>query len=212
MEDLIAPVIRFFQNGGEFMFPILAVLALGLAIIVERFIYLRRAHAENRQVWAKLMPLVNAGRHDEAEKLASQSSTAIGRVLGYGIARARGAGSREEVELAMEESLMEVTPQLERRTHYLATFANVATLLGLLGTIIGLIHGFAAVGDVNPAQKQDQLSASVSIAMNCTAFGLMVAIPFLLIHAWLVSMTDELVDSLEMASVKFLNSLGLKKE
>jgi biopolymer transport protein ExbB/TolQ len=111
----------------------------------------------------------------------------------------------------MEESLMEVTPQLERRTHYLATFANVATLLGLLGTIIGLIHGFAAVSDINPSQKQDQLSASVSIAMNCTAFGLMTAIPFLLIHAWLVSMTDELVDNLEMASVKFLNSLGLKK-
>ncbi len=109
----------------------------------------------------------------------------------------------------MEEGLMEVTPQLERRTHYLAVFANVATLLGLLGTIIGLIHGFAALSGVSPAEKQDQLSQAVSIAMNCTAFGLMVAVPFMLIHAWLQSMTDELVDSLEMASVKFLNSLGL---
>jgi len=209
--EFFATVIRFFQNGGEFMYPILIVLALGLAIAVERFIYLRRAYGENRTVWAQLMPLVNEGRHEEAEQLAATSTTAIGRVLGHGISRARGASSREDVELAMEESLMEVTPQLERRTHYLATFANVATLLGLLGTIIGLIHGFAAVSDINPSQKQDQLSASVSIAMNCTAFGLMVAIPFLLIHAWLVSMTDELVDSLEMASVKFLNSLGLKK-
>lgn len=209
--EFFATVIRFFQNGGEFMYPIAIVLALGLAIAVERFIYLRRAYGENRSLWAQLMPLVNAGKHDEAEQLASQSTTAIGRVLGHGIARSRGASTREDVELAMEESLMEITPQLERRTHYLATFANVATLLGLLGTIIGLIHGFAAVSDINPSQKQDQLSASVSIAMNCTAFGLMVAIPFLLIHAWLVSMTDELVDSLEMASVKFLNSLGLSK-
>ncbi|GAC1621702.1 MAG: MotA/TolQ/ExbB proton channel family protein [Nevskia sp.] len=209
--EFFATVIRFFQNGGEFMYPILVVLALGLAITVERFIYLRRAYGENRSLWAQLMPLVNSGKHDEAEQLAAQSTTAIGRVLGHGIARSRGATTREDVELAMEESLMEVTPQLERRTHYLATFANVATLLGLLGTIIGLIHGFAAVSDINPSQKQDQLSASVSVAMNCTAFGLMVAIPFLLIHAWLVSMTDELVDSLEMASVKFLNSLGLKK-
>jgi biopolymer transport protein ExbB/TolQ len=105
---------------------------------------------------------------------------------------------------------MEVTPQLERRTHYLATFANVATLLGLLGTIIGLIHGFGALADVNPAQKQDLLSGAVSEAMNCTAFGLMVAIPFLLIHSWLQSVTDSLVDQIEMAAVKFLNSLGLE--
>lgn len=209
--DFISPVIRFFQNGGAFMYPILVVLVLGLAIAIERFVYLKRAHGESRNLWARLLPLVNAGQYEEAEQLANNSTTAIGRVLGYGIARSRGTARREDVELAMEESLMEVTPQLERRTHYLATFANVATLLGLLGTIIGLIHGFAAVSDINPSQKQDQLSASVSIAMNCTAFGLMTAIPFLLIHAWLVSMTDELVDNLEMASVKFLNSLGLKK-
>jgi len=209
--DLLSTLGHFFQAGGTFMYPIAIVLALGLAIVVERLIYLSKAQSENRSLWKKLLPLVNAGKYEDAEKLASQSSTAIGRVLGYGIARSRGASSREEVETAMEESLMEVTPQLERRTHYLATFANVATLLGLLGTIIGLIHGFAAVSDINPSQKQDQLAASVSVAMNCTAFGLMVAIPFMLLHSWLQSKTDELVDSLEMASVKFLNSLGLNK-
>ncbi|MDR3416194.1 MAG: MotA/TolQ/ExbB proton channel family protein [Nevskia sp.] len=208
--DFFATVTRFFQNGGVFMYPILAVLVLGLAITIERFVYLRRAHSENRSLWTKLLPMVNAGQYEDAEKLAEASSTAIGRVLGYGIARSRGQANREEVERAMEESLMEVTPQLERRTHYLATFANVATLLGLLGTIIGLIHGFSALSGISPAEKQDQLSEAVSVAMNCTAFGLMVAVPFMLIHAWLQSMTDELVDSLEMAAVKFLNSLGLK--
>ena len=208
--DVISTVIRFFQNGGAFMYPILVVLALGLTIIIERLLYLRRAWAENRSLWAKLMPLVNQGQFDEAERLAGKSKTAIGRVLGYGIARSRVShATREEVELAMEESLMEVTPQLERRTHYLATFSNASTLLGLLGTIIGLIHGFAAVSNINAAEKADQLSHSVSIAMNCTAFGLMVAIPFLLIHAWLQSRTDQLVDSIEMAAVKFLNSVGL---
>ncbi len=209
--EFFSTVIRYFQAGGEFMYPILVVLVIGLAITIERLIYLRRASVENREVWAKLMPLVNAGRHEEAEAIAAASTTAIGRVLGYGLARSRGATSREEVELAMEESLMEVTPQLERRTHYLATFANVATLFGLLGTIVGLIAGFTAVSGVNPAQKQDQLSAAVAVAMNCTAFGLITAIPLLLIHAWLVTKTDEMIDSLEIASVKFLNSLGLKK-
>ena len=107
----------------------------------------------------------------------------------------------------MEESLMEVLPRLEKRTHYLATFANMATLMGLLGTIIGLIHAFTAVSNANPAEKAELLSASISIGMNCTAFGLMVAIPLVLIHSLLQTKTTEIVDSLEMASVKFLNAI-----
>ncbi|MDB5971873.1 MAG: hypothetical protein JWQ90_4323 [Hydrocarboniphaga sp.] len=206
----LSNIPNFFQAGGLFMYPILALLGLGLAITIERMIYLKRAHNESRVLWSRLLPLINAGNYGEAEKIASASTTAIGRVLGFGIARSRGATKRTPVERAMEESLMEVTPQLERRTHYLATFANVATLLGLLGTIIGLIHGFGALADVNPAQKQDLLSKAVSEAMNCTAFGLMVAIPFLLLHSWLQSVTDSLVDQIEMAAVKFLNSLGLE--
>ncbi len=102
---------------------------------------------------------------------------------------------------------MEVVPRLEKRTHYLATFANIATLLGLLGTIIGLIKAFTAVSHADPAEKADLLSASISVAMNTTAFGLMVAIPLLLVYTVLQSKTTTLVDSLEMASVKFLNIL-----
>ena len=102
---------------------------------------------------------------------------------------------------------MEVMPRLEKRTHYLATFANIATLLGLLGTIIGLIKAFTAVAAANPAEKADLLSASISVAMNTTAFGLMAAIPLLLVHALLQTKTNGLVDSLEMASVKFLNAV-----
>jgi biopolymer transport protein ExbB len=105
----------------------------------------------------------------------------------------------------MEEGMMEIVPRLEKRTHYLATFANVVTLLGLLGTIIGLIKAFTAVAQVNPAEKAELLSASISIAMNNTAFGLMVAIPFLLIHAFLQARTAEIVDSLEAAKISFLN-------
>lgn len=102
---------------------------------------------------------------------------------------------------------MEAVPNLEKRTPYLATFANIATLLGLLGTIIGLIEAFTAVSNANPSEKADMLSASISVAMNTTAFGLMVAIPLLLIYAVLQTKTTQLVDSLEMASVKFLNIL-----
>jgi biopolymer transport protein ExbB/TolQ len=107
----------------------------------------------------------------------------------------------------MEESLMEVLPRLEKRTHYLATFANMATLMGLLGTIIGLIDAFTAVSNANPAEKAELLSRSISIGMNCTAFGLMVAIPLVLIHSMLQTKTTAIIDSLEMASVKFLNAI-----
>ena len=104
--------------------------------------------------------------------------------------------------------MMEIVPQLEKRTHYLATFANLATLLGLLGTVSGLIHAFSAVATVNPAEKANLLSASISEAMNCTAFGLMTAVPILFAHAFLQTKTSELIDSLQTASVKFLNSLA----
>ena len=102
---------------------------------------------------------------------------------------------------------METVPRLEKRTHNLATFANNATLLGLLGTIKGLIQAFTAVDNAKPPEKADMLSASISVAMNTTAFGLMAAIPLLLIYTVLQTKTTELVDSLEMASVKFLNIL-----
>ena len=101
--------------------------------------------------------------------------------------------------------MMEIVPRLEKRTHYIAVFANVITLVGLLGTITGLIHAFTAVSQVNPAEKAALLSASISIAMNNTAFALMVAIPFLLIHAFLQARTADIVDGLEAAKISFLN-------
>src|SRR3569623_1793627 len=126
--DILDSILRFFQNGGDFMSPILLVLALGLAITIERMIYLRRAHSETRILWSRKLPLVNQRQYEEAEKMASSSSTAIGRVLGYGSARSRiASATRADVELAMEVSVMVAAPALERRTRYLATFANIST-------------------------------------------------------------------------------------
>ncbi len=206
----LASIANFFQAGGHFMYPILAVAVIGLAIAVERVIYLMRAKSENRRLWSELIPLVNRGDLAAAEGAAMASDSPIGRIFGHGIARTRSSSKRDEVEMSMEESLMEVTPLLERRTHYLATFAYASTLLGLLGTVVGLINGFAAVSNVNPAEKADLLSKAVSEAMNCTAFGIGVAVPLLLLHALLSSQTNDLIDNLEMAALKFLNALGLK--
>ena len=107
--------------------------------------------------------------------------------------------------------MMETIPRLEKRTHYLAMFANIATLLGLLGTIIGLIKAFTAVAQVDPSMKAEILSTSISVAMNTTAFGLIVAIPLIFIYTVLQTKTTEIVDSLEMATVKFANLIMQRK-
>ena len=206
--EFMTTVARFFQEGGPFMYPIVAMLVLGLAIAIERGLFLRKTRVGNRTTWESIAPLVSQGRYDAALAQAEESDVALARVMSYGLARVKTARRREDLEMAMEESLMEVLPQLERRTPFLQVFANVATLLGLLGTIIGLIQGFQAVANVNPAEKANLLSQSISIAMNTTAFGLMCAIPLLLLHAWLQAKTTELVDSLEMATVKFLNQFS----
>ncbi len=204
-------IVSFFQDGGVFMYPIVVVFALGLAIALERWLFLSKTSIGNRMVWKKITPYIQQGKFQEAVNVTSKSGAAIAKILTYGLHRIKNAAHRDDVEKAMEESLMEVMPRLEKRTHYLATFANVATLLGLLGTIIGLINAFTAVAAANPAEKADMLSASISVAMNTTAFGLMVAIPLLLVHTVLQSKTTEIVDSLEMVSVKFLNAVDERR-
>ena len=205
--DIYNSVVGFFQSGGLFMYPIVIVLALGMAIAIERWFYLSVARSSNHRLWKKVQPHLAKGDLMQVALLTEKSRSAISHIFSYGLSRARTSRRRDDVEIAMEEGLMETVPNLEKRTGYLATFANIATLLGLLGTIIGLIQAFTAVASANPSEKADMLSASISVAMNTTAFGLMVAIPLLLIYAVLQTKTTQLVDSLEMASVKFLNSL-----
>ena len=203
--DSINYSIKFFQDGGIFMYPILAVLALGVAIATERYIYLVSIKSKNRQMWNKVLPLLKSSDYKAALEIMSKSDAIICNILSYGLSRVGTAHKHDDVEMAMEEGFLETVPRLEKRTHYLSTFANVATLLGLLGTVVGLIDAFTAVTNANPTEKAALLSASIAVGMNTTAFGLLVAIPLLLIYSFLQAKTVEIVDSLEMASVKVLN-------
>ena len=198
-------VVKIFETGGPFMYAILAVFALGIAIALERLVVITSVQSRTSRVWAQLVPMLRTQDVRRAEELLKTQDTPLARVLQYGFARLRRNARREAVEAAMEEGIMEVMPELEKRTHYLATLANIATLLGLLGTIIGLIQAFTAVATANPAEKADLLSASISVAMNTTAFGLIAAIPLIFIHTWLATKTTRLVDNIEMATVKCLN-------
>lgn len=204
-------IVRFFQDGGIFMYPIMLVLAVGVAISLERYIYLSVSKRNNRKLMSEVLPLLQKGDYQRAFNITSKSNHAISRMLSQGLSRFKTAKRRDDIETAMEETMMEVIPRLEKRTHYIATFANIATLLGLLGTIIGLIKAFTAVAAVDPSLKAEILSTSISVAMNTTAFGLMVAIPLLLVYAVLQTKTTEIVDSLEMATVKFVNLMMSRK-
>jgi len=203
--NAIYAVVRFFVAGGPFMYPILLVFAIGIAIAIERYVTLTHVRRQNEGMWSKLQPALASGDFDKARAMTSKDDSAVSRLLSMGLARQGAVRRREDIEIAMEESMLEIIPQLEKRTPYVALGASIATLLGLLGTIIGLIHAFTAVANANPAEKADLLSASISVAMNTTAFGLIAAIPLLVTHSVLAAKTGEIVDSLEMASVKALN-------
>ena len=206
--DTFYLVVGFFQSGGPFMYPILVVLAIGVAIALERYIYLSYVSSRNKGIWRRILPLLEGGKYDAAREVVMHSDAAVSRILGYGLSRVERQCSGEQVQMAMEEGLLEVVPRLEKRTHYLATLANVATLLGLLGTIIGLTEAFSTVAAAAPADRANLLSASISIAMNTTAFGLIVAIPLLLVYAVMQTKTTELVDTLEMVTVRLSNLIS----
>ena len=202
---LIHALIEFFQTGGAFMYPILVVFAFGFSISIERYIKLHLVRRENRNMWNKLHPVLEEGDFEAARTMTEENNSTISRLLNAGLESQGAVRRRDDIEIAMEETMMEIIPQLEKRTPYVALCSNISTLLGLLGTIMGLIAAFTAVANANPAEKADLLSASISVAMNTTAFGLMVGIPLLVFYVVLNAKTGEIVNSLEMASVKTLS-------
>lgn len=206
--NIIDTIIKFFVEGGFWMYPILLVGAIGLAITIERFIKLSLVERANRQTWDQLHPVMAEGNFDQAREMVSENKSAVGSLVSMGLERQGTVRRKDDIELAMEEALMEIVPQLEVRTPYVALFANLATLIGLLGTIVGLIAAFDAVANANPADKANMLSASIAIAMNTTAFGLIVAIPLLICHSFINSKAGAIVTSLEMVSVKTLNMIA----
>ena len=205
-------MVAFLQNGGTFIYPIALVLVLGLAITIERWLYLSSIHRANKKAFSLIQNALKTGDVAAIDNNAKGNNAPVLNVLKSGIARLSNDNRREDVEYAMEETIMEYMLRLEKRTPFLAILANIATLLGLLGTIMGLIAAFSAVANADPAEKANLLSASISVAMNTTAFGLITAIPLILFHSGLQTKTATITDSLEMAGIKLLNTLSFNKQ
>lgn len=196
---------RFIDEGGVWMYPILFIFVLGAAVAAERWLKLSKVKSNNMKLWNELQAHFEEGDFESSRKVAGESTTELGMVLSLGLSRQGSVRRRDDIEIAMEEGMMEVIPQLEKRTSFIALFANIATMLGLLGTIMGLIEAFGAVANLSAAAKAEALTASISTAMNTTAFGLIAGIPLLIFHSLITAKTSQIVDSFEMAQVKTLN-------
>jgi biopolymer transport protein ExbB/TolQ len=200
-------IAEAFRTGGMWMYIILAVSIFAIGIVIERLIFLFFKYSINAEAFmAQVQKLVMANNIDRAIKLCNAApSAALPKVIKAGLTRANKG--EVEIQNAIEEATLEVVPKVQKRTASLQALANIATLLGLLGTIIGLIEAFEALEKATPENRQRLLAKGIALAMNTTAFGLVVAIPTLVAHLILSGTTKKILDEIDMYSVKLENLL-----
>lgn len=204
--NALSTVAGFFEGGGPFMFVILATAVLILAIILERAWVISRAGAMNGARFVRdVTKLVGKGDVQSAVQLTQKVKNPAGRVA-YAILSS-GTDNEDSLNNAADGAAVVVLPALSKRLPMLSMLANVATLLGLLGTIFGLTTAFAAVGAADPAQRSAFLASGISQALNTTAFGLMVAVPAMVIHGLLVGKVETIVEQVDEVSVKLVRAL-----
>lgn len=207
--EIVQFLVANFKSGGIFMYGILAVLVVGTAIVVERTLALLiRSRVNARALWQDLEALIAHDKLADALQRAQAVSAPLARVLAAGLAAGQRGEGRDGVDRHLEEAIREVLPQLEKRIHYLYTLSNVATLIGLLGTVVGLITAFTAVSLADPAQKAALLANGISLALNNTAFGLMVAILLMLAYSFMQSRAARLGDEIDEFSLRLGNRLS----
>lgn len=204
-------IAAFFQNGGIFMWIILFIWVVGLAIGLERFFKLSfKFDVDGASFMNELQRYILSNDIQGAIRVCSGSVAALPRVLKSGLKRS--TSSPTQIQNAIDATALEVIPKVELRMNYLQLVANIATLFGLLGTIQGLIESFAAVAAADPAQKAELLATGISKAMNTTFLGLLAAISIMMVHTFLQSKADKIVNEIDEFSVKLMDLLGTKKE
>jgi biopolymer transport protein ExbB len=207
MGSVLDHVSEFFKEGGPFMYVNLVSSAVAVAIILERAISLNfRLSINGPPFMEQITKLVMTGNIDRAIKLCGAApDSVLARVIRAGLSRANRGEA--DVARALEESILEVTPLLQRRIQSLWSIANIATLLGLIGTITGLIAAFRSLGAVAAEQKNLVLSKGISEAMNNTAFGLGIAVTCIVAHLLLTSKAKGMLEEIELDALKLENLL-----
>jgi biopolymer transport protein ExbB/TolQ len=199
-------IAESFQLGGFWMYIILVVSIVALGIIIERFVMLIKYKVNGEAFMAQVQKLVMQNNIDRAIKLCNAApDKVLARVVKAGLQRAQK--SEIEITNAVEEATLEILPKVNKRLPNLPILANVATLMGLLGTIVGMIFAFKGLSAVSADKRQEVLSNGIAVAMYTTAFGLLVAIPTLLCHIVLTNMARGIVDEVDLYSAKLENLL-----
>jgi biopolymer transport protein ExbB len=209
--SFIANIINAFKTGGPAMYAIAIALTLSIAVSLERFVRLfMRYNVNGAAFMFEVQKYILANDFDGAIRLCNGSGeAALPKIIKAGIQRA--SRDEDQIQNAIDAASLEVIPKLERRLSYLALIANLATLLGLLGTINGLIHSFAAIAIAEPAQRQAILSSGISEAMNATAFGLLTAIFTMIAHSILSNKANHILEEIDEFGVKLMDLLSARK-
>ena len=208
--SMISQLAGFIQSGGIFMAIILFVWAVGIAIAIERFFKLAKSFdTDGASFMNEIQRYILSNDIQGAIRVCSGTVAALPRVLKNGLKRANQG--TEQIQNALDATALEVVPKVELRLNYLQLIANILTLLGLLGTIQGLMSSFAALKSIDAAQKAEFLSEGIATAMNTTFLGLITAITIMVVHAFLTSKSDKIINEIDEFSVKLLDLLGTKE-
>lgn len=205
-------ILRDAFSHSIFLYPVTLCGLVAIAITVEHLFYLVFfARLPVNAFMADIQRLVLAGELDKAIHLCLAAPRApLANVVKAALRHADA--DRETVQLAVEQATLDAVPQLQGRSSYLATIANVVTLFGLLGTIVGLIQSFDAVSKASPEEKQTLLSAGIALAMYTTAGGIAVAIPTLMAHAFLVHRANRILDDVDRSAMRVLLLLSARRK
>lgn len=209
--EFFAKIAEAFDHGGLTMYAIMGVQVASLAIMAERFYALFYKRKVNQGEFIRTVEdSIRRGEMDVTISRAQAASTQypIAEAVVAGAQAAANFGGKDEIQGKMDEVLLHHNAQLARRTPFLAMLGNVATLVGLLGTIAGMIKSFAAVSFASPAEKAALLSAGIAEAMNATAYGLITAIPAILAYAVLMNRSNVLAEDLNQSALKVFNWLS----
>ena len=202
------PIVRFFQQGGVWMYPIVAVSAFAIAIMIERlFYYYVHCRINAKGLLTQITRFVRSGNLEKARQLCARTKSPLSVIIESALWHYQQQEPDQEIQNAVDEIALREVPRIQRHTHFLSLFANISTLLGLLGTIFGLQQAFGALSAADPSQKATVLANGIAIAMNTTALGLIVAIPCMVMFSILGAKANSIIEEIDESSVRILNFL-----
>jgi len=208
-KSIFEVVARFFQNGGAWMYVLAGISAIALAVVCERlYFFFIHCRVNAKELLTQITRLIRSGKTEEARQICARMKNPLSVILESALWHFLQHESDQQIQNAVDEIALRELPKIQKRTHYLALFANISTLIGLLGTIFGLQQAFGALSTADPSQKATVLAQGIAMAMNTTAMGLMVAVPCMIFFSFIGAKANTIIEEVDESSVRLLNFLA----